>query len=125
MRAPFSSGSGVPVKRWAAAPQPSAGSDTHSSSKPRSANQSQICDQPGADVGPAGVAGQGADQVAALARAQADDAQRARLGLVKSDADLLLDRGQAPGQRGGRVVVVVVPGVPVAFGHVGHGTDGR
>jgi poly(3-hydroxybutyrate) depolymerase len=43
MRAPSSSGPGVPVKRWAAAPQPSAGSETHSSSKPRPANQSQIC----------------------------------------------------------------------------------
>ena len=42
MRAPSSSESGVPVKRWAAAPQPSAGSDTHSRSKPRSVNQSQI-----------------------------------------------------------------------------------
>jgi len=42
MRAAGCSGSGVPVKRCAAAPQPSAGSDTHSSSKPRPANQSQI-----------------------------------------------------------------------------------
>lgn len=32
----------MPVKRWAAAPQPSAGSDTHSWSKPRSVNQAQI-----------------------------------------------------------------------------------
>jgi hypothetical protein len=82
-------------------------------------------DQPGLDVMPAGVAGQGADQVAALARAHADGAQRARPGLVQRGADLVLHRGQAPGQHGARLVVGVVPGVPVVFGHGGHGTDVR
>ena len=82
-------------------------------------------DQAGPDVVPAGVAGQDADQVAALARAHADRAQRARPGLVQGGADLILDRRQTLGQRGPRVVVVAVPGVPVAFGHMRHGTDGE
>jgi hypothetical protein len=42
MRAPRSSGTGFAVKRCAPAPQPSAGSDTHTRAKPSSANQSQI-----------------------------------------------------------------------------------
>jgi len=81
-------------------------------------------DQPGPHVAAAGVAGQRADQVAALARAHADGAQRARLSLVQRDADLILHRRLAAGQRTAGVVVVVVPGVPVAFSHRGHGTDG-
>jgi len=81
-------------------------------------------DQAGPDVVPAGVVGQNADQVAALARAHADGAQRTRPGFVQRGADLILDRRQAPGQRGIGVVVVVVPDVPVVFGHMRHDTDG-
>jgi hypothetical protein len=61
--------------------------------------------------------GQHADQVAPLARAQADDTKRAGRRHVKRRPDLVLHRREALGQRGGRIVVVVVPGVPVAFGH--------
>ena len=42
MRTPRSSGTGFTVKRCATTPQPSAGSDTQTGSKPSPANQSQI-----------------------------------------------------------------------------------
>jgi hypothetical protein len=42
MRAPRWSGTGFAVKRCAPTPQPSAGSDTQTGSKPSLANQSQI-----------------------------------------------------------------------------------
>jgi polyhydroxybutyrate depolymerase len=80
-------------------------------------------DQAGHDIAAAGMTGQGADQVTTLTRAQADGVQRTRRRAVQRGLDPLLHRGQAPGQRGVRVVVIAVPGVPVAFGHRGHGTD--
>ena len=79
-------------------------------------------DQAGRHVVAAGMAGQGADQVTPLARAQADRVQRARRRRVQRRPDLVLDRGQAPGECGAGLVVVVVPRVPVPFGHASHAT---
>ena len=80
-------------------------------------------DQAGRHVVAAGMAGQDADQVAALARAQADRVQRARRRRVERLPDLGLDRGQAAGERGAGLVVVVMPGVPVHVGHAIHATN--
>ena len=74
-------------------------------------------DQAGQHVVAAGMAGQGADQVTSLARAQADRVQRARRRRIQRLPDLILDRRQAPGQRSVRLVIVTVPLVPVPFGH--------
>jgi hypothetical protein len=74
-------------------------------------------DQAGRHVGAAGMAGQHADQVAALARAQADRVQRTRRRGVQRHPDLILDRRQAAGERGAGLVVTLVPGTPVRFGH--------
>src|SRR5215831_6003322 len=68
------------------------------------------------------MAGQHADQVAALAGADADDADRAGRGLVERGPDPVLDPGQAAGQTATRVIVGGVPGVPVALGHDRHAT---
>ncbi|MGH3178411.1 MAG: hypothetical protein ACRDPF_31615 [Streptosporangiaceae bacterium] len=81
-------------------------------------------DQAGRHVGAARMAGQGADQVAALARAQADRVQRTRRRRVQRHPDLILDRRQPPGELGAGLVVAVVPGVPVRLGHTTHATDG-
>jgi hypothetical protein len=81
-------------------------------------------DQAGRHVGAARMAGQHADQVAALARAQADRVQRTRRRRVQRHPDLILDRRQPAGERGAGLVVVVVPGVPVHLGHTTHATDG-
>jgi hypothetical protein len=81
-------------------------------------------DQAGRHVGAARMAGQGADQVATLARAQADRVQRARRRRVQRHPDLLPDRRQPPGEHGAGLVVAVVPGVPVHLGHTTHATDG-
>ncbi len=80
-------------------------------------------DQAGRHVVATGMAGQGADQVTALAGAQADCAQRGRRRRVQRRPDLVLDRCQAPGEYGAGLVVVVVPRVPVPFGHTSHATD--
>jgi hypothetical protein len=74
-------------------------------------------DQAGRHVVAAGVAGQDADQVTALAGAQADRVQRTRRRRVQRHPDLVLDRRQAAGERGAGLVVVVVPGVPVHLHH--------
>jgi hypothetical protein len=79
-------------------------------------------DQAGHHVGAAGMAGQRADQVAALARAQADRVQRARRRCVQRHPDLVLDRRQALGERGAGLVVAAVPGLPVPLGHTTHAT---
>jgi len=50
-------------------------------------------DQAGRHVVATGMAGQGADQVTALARAQADRVQRAWRRRIQRRPDLLLDRG--------------------------------
>jgi hypothetical protein len=80
-------------------------------------------DQAGRHVVAAGMSGQHADQVAALARAQADRVQRARRRRVQRHPDPVLDGRQAAGERGAGPVVVVVPGVPVHLGHTNHATD--
>ena len=69
------------------------------------------------------MAGQHSDQVAALARAQADRVQRARRRGVQRHPDLVLDRRQAAGERGAGLVVVVVPGMPVHLRHTAHATE--
>ena len=79
-------------------------------------------DQAGRHVVAAGMASQGADQVTPLARAQADRVQRARRRRVQRRPDLILDRCQPPGECGAGLVVVVVPRVPVPFGHTIHAT---
>jgi hypothetical protein len=81
-------------------------------------------DQAGRHVVAAGMAGQGADQVTPLARTQADRVQRAGRRRVQRRPDLVLDRGQALGESRAGLVVVVVPRVPVPFGHTSHGMDG-
>jgi hypothetical protein len=55
-------------------------------------------DQAGRHLVAAGMAGQDADQVTALARAQADRVQRARWRRVQRRPDLVLNRYQAPGE---------------------------
>ncbi len=70
-------------------------------------------DQAGTDFTAAGVVGQDADQVAALARAEAERGEGARRGGVEGGADPFLDEGQAPTQVGVGGVVGVVPLVPV------------
>jgi hypothetical protein len=80
-------------------------------------------DQAGRHVVAAGVAGQDADHVAALARAQADRVQRTWRRRVQRHADLVLDRRQAAGERGAGLVVVVVPSVPVHLRHIAHATE--
>ena len=80
-------------------------------------------DQAGRHVVAAGMAGQGADQVTSLTRAQADRVQRTRRRRVQRHPDLVLDGGQALGESRAGLVVVVVPGVPVLFGHTTHATD--
>jgi hypothetical protein len=81
-------------------------------------------DQAGRHVGAARMAGQGADQVATLPRAQADRVQRTRRRRVQRHPDLIPDGRQPPGEQGAGLVVAVVPGVPVHLGHTTHATDG-
>lgn len=73
--------------------------------------------QPGGHVAAARVAGEDADQVAALASAEADRAYRARRGVVERGPDPVLHPGQSPGQAAAGIVVARVPGIPVPFGH--------
>ncbi len=80
-------------------------------------------DQAGRHVVAAEMGGQGADQVTPLARAQADRPQRARRRRIQRRPDLVLDRCQAPGECAAGLVVVMVPRVPVPFGHTIHATD--
>ena len=62
---------------------------------------------------------EGADQVRPLAGADADRAQRAGRSIVERGPDALLHEGQPPGQPGTRVIVAVMPVVPVFW--PGHG----
>ena len=54
---------------------------------------------------------------------RADRAQRTGWRRVQCRPDLVLDRGQPPGECGAGLVVIVVPRVPVPSGHTRYATD--
>ncbi len=70
-------------------------------------------DQGGRDPGSVRPAGQHAEQVAAVAGADAGHHHRPGLRAVEPPGDLRLDHGESLGQRRGRVGVVGMPGPPV------------
>ena len=70
-------------------------------------------DKTGADIAPAGMIGQHADDVAALSRAQAQHGDRTGRGGVEGRDQQALHGGQALAVSRCRVVVVGVPDVPV------------